>query len=399
MTFLWLAIKDMLIIVRDKKAFLTLILMPLLLIAILGAAFGDIMKQDEDITIDKFTLGVANLDKGQLSKVLTDQVFSEALSGQIRLKTYDEVILKKQIIEHKLSVGIVIPPDFTSSLMSGDETRVKLLTVPDPGIKAPIVNTVMKQFSNSISIEVLASNLVQPVNAGNQTSILEPKPPSDKITQPLLHETTINAKTKPVGSFQYYAAAMSVMFLLMTVVQGVTAMILEKEQDVYKRLLLTNLTYTNYLSGKMLGLLIISLAQAFVIIVGTQLLFGVDWGPSISGLIMMTFAFVFNACGLGLLAGSFIKTEKAFSVAGMFGTQIMAALGGSMAPLYFFPDWAISVTKLLPNGLALQSYLNLMSGATVTDILPAIAGSMGLGLLFLAIGLFRLSLERRRSYA
>ena len=33
------------------------------------------------------------------------------------------------------------------------------------------------------------------------------------------------------------------MFLLMTVVQGVSTMILEKEQEVYKRLLLTHLTY------------------------------------------------------------------------------------------------------------------------------------------------------------
>ena len=81
-----------------------------------------------------------------------------------------------------------------------------------------------------------------------------------------------------VDSFQYYAAAMGVMFLLMTVVQGVSTMILEKEQEVYKRLLLTNLSYTNYLSGKLLGLIILCLIQAFIIIIGTKLLFGVDWG-------------------------------------------------------------------------------------------------------------------------
>lgn len=113
----------------------------------------------------------------------------------------------------------------------------------------------------------------------------------------------------------------------------------------------------------------------------------------------MTVGFVFNACGLGILAGSFIKTEKAFSVAGMFATQIMAAVGGSMVPLYLFPDWVISITKFLPNGLALQTYLDLMSGANVSEILPAIAGSVGLGLMFFAIGLIRLSLERRGRYA
>lgn len=399
MTFWWLAVKDLKIVVRDKKAFLTLILMPLLLISILGAAFGDMMKQDEDVAIEKFTLGVANLDKGKLSSILTEEVLSKGLSKQIKVKYYQEAALREKIKDHKLAVGIVIAPDFTASLISGSETKVKLLKVPDPGIKATIIQTVIEQFSNSITMEVFGSQLAQPVHAGKQTNIKSEKPSSEMNNKALLKETTINAKTKPVGSFQYYAAAMGVMFLLMTVVQGVTTMILEKEQEVYKRLLLSNLTYTNYLSGKMLGLMIISLTQAFIIILGTKLFFGVDWGQSVLGIVLMTIAFVFNTCGLGILAGSFIKSEKAFNVAGSFATQIMAALGGSMVPLYFFPDWVNSVTKLLPNGLAMQTYLDLMSGADVSEILPAIAGSLGLGLIFFTIGLFRLSLERRGRYA
>ncbi|MEH7355332.1 ABC transporter permease [Neobacillus drentensis] len=395
MKFWWLAWKDLLLVVRDKKAFLTLILMPLLLIAILGSAFGNIMKENEDITIKKFTLGVVNFDQGQLSKVLTEEVFSKSLSKQIQVKYYQEDDLYKKIKDHKLTVGIVIEKDFTQSLMTGKGTKVKLLSVPDTNINTTIVQTVIEQFSRSVPIEAVVAQMAQPVQAGNPSGIVQ----KGYGKKPLLKETSIDAKTKLVSSFQYYAAAMSVMFLLMTVVQGVSTMILEKEQDVFQRLLLTNLTYPNYLLGKMLGLIIICLTQAFIIISGTKLLFGVDWGPSIPGIVIMTFAFVVNASGLGVLAGSLINKEQSFNVAGMFGTQIMAALGGSMAPLYVFPDWVVSVTKFLPNGLALQTYLELMSGASLSKILPAVAASMGLGMLFFAIGLIRLSLERRGKYA
>jgi ABC-2 type transport system permease protein len=395
MRYWWLAWKDLLLVARDKKAFLTLIMMPLLLIAILGSAFGNMMKEDAEFTIEKFTVGVVNLDQGQLSKVLTDEVLSKSLSKQIKVKYYQKEELYRKINDHKLAVGIVIEDDFTQSLMAGKGTKVKLLSVPDTVIKATIVQSVIEQFSRSLPIEAIVSQLAQPVQAGGQSNIVL----EGYGENPLLKETAIDARTKPVSSFQYYAAAMGVMFLLMTVVQGVSAMILEKEQDVFKRLLLTNLTYPNYLLGKMLGLMIICLTQACIIIVGTKLLFGVNWGTSIPGIVFLTFAFVVNASGLGVLAGSFIKTEKAFTVAGMFGTQIMAALGGSMAPLYIFPDWVILITKLLPNGLALQTYLELMSGATVTGILPAISGSIGLGLVFFTIGLLRLSMERRGKYA
>lgn len=395
MKFWWLAWKDLLLVVRDKKAFLMLIIMPLLLIAILGSAFGNMMKEDEDFAIKKFTLGVVNLDQGQLSKVLTDEVLSKSLSKQIKVKHYQEDELYQKIKDHKLSVGIVIEKDFTQSLMTGNGTKVKLISVPDTVIKATIVQSVIEQFSRSLPIEAAVSQLAQPVNAGGQSAIVQ----DGYGKKPLIRETTIDAKTKPVSSFQYYAAAMGVMFLLMTVVQGVSTMILEKEQDVFNRLLLTNLTYPNYLLGKMLGLIIICLTQACIIIIGTNLIFGVDWGASIPGIMLLTVAFVVNASGLGVLVGSFIKTEKAFSVAGSFGTQIMSALGGSMVPLYIFPDWVIAATKLLPNGLALQTYLKLMTGAAVSDILPAIAGSLGLGMVFFLIGLFRLSLERGRKYA
>ncbi|GHH99624.1 ABC transporter permease [Neobacillus kokaensis] len=388
MSFLWLAWKDLLLVIRDKKAFITLIAMPLLLIAILGAAFGNMMKEEE-VVIKKFTLGAANLDQGVLSKVLTEEVFGKSLSDQIEIQFFSEKDLLKKIKNHELEVGIIIQPDFTSSLFSGKETKVKLVSVPDPGVKPIIVQTVIEQFAQTIPIQTMLVAKQGP--AFNQKDILDEKT--------LIAESTLSKKTKPVGSFQYYAAAMGVMFLLMTVVQGITMMIREKEETVYQRLMLTNLTYPHYLFGKMLGLIILCLIQMWIIIIGTNLIFEVDWGPSVSGVIIMTFAFVINACGLGMLAGALIKTEKGFNVSGMLGTQIMAALGGSMVPLYIFPDWVVSLTKFLPNGLALQTYLKLMSGASLMDILPAIAGSIVLGLLFFTIGLICLTFERRGKYA
>lgn len=96
MGFWWLAVKDLLLVGRDKKAFLTLIMMPLLLISILGAAFGNLMS-DEDVTIEKFTLGVVNLDEGQLGKVLADDVFAKGLSKQVRIKYLEKDKMIEQI--------------------------------------------------------------------------------------------------------------------------------------------------------------------------------------------------------------------------------------------------------------------------------------------------------------
>ncbi len=403
MGFWWLAVKDLLLVGRDKKAFLTLIMMPLLLISILGAAFGNLMN-DEDVTIEKFTLGVVNMDEGQLGKVLADDVFAKGLSKQVRIKYLEKDVMKEQIKNHKISVGMVIDSNFTKTLMLGKQTKVKLITIPNPGIKATIVQSVINQFTQTVSFQTEAGKLAQSVQsqmgtAPNGSQNNNQPDAKAQINKSFIHEQSISADVKPVGSFQYYAAAMGVMFLLMTVVQGVSAMILEKEQEVYKRLLVSKLSYTNYLVGKMVGLIIVCLVQATIIIIGTKLIYGVDWGDSIAGIMLMTFSFVISACGLGVLVGSFIKKEKSFNIAGSLGTQIMAALGGSMVPIYVFPDWVATATKILPNGLALQTYLDLMSGSSFIEVLPSIALSFGLGFTFFAIGLIRLSTERRGSYA
>ena len=47
MGFWWLALKDALLMGRDRKALLTLVFMPILLIGILGAAFGNMMDEEE----------------------------------------------------------------------------------------------------------------------------------------------------------------------------------------------------------------------------------------------------------------------------------------------------------------------------------------------------------------
>lgn len=409
MSFFWLAVKDLLLTCRDKKAFLTLIAMPLLLIAILGAAFGNVFQEEEgNVTIEKFTLGIVNEDVGELGKVLSDDVFAKALSEQIRVKKLDEKDLKKQIETHKLKVGIVIPSDFSEMIMAGKAADIKLISIPNPGIKATIVQSVLEQFTQSVAVEAELTKLAteQAIKSGMTLEQFQATQSSDKQQavntqefEKLIAEKPVKADSEPVGAFQYYAAAMGVMFLLITVTDGVAAMILEKGQEVYKRLLVSKLSFANYLAGKLLGLIVISLIQAFVIILGTTLLFDVAWGDSLLGIVTNTVAFVISACGLGVLVGSFIKKEKTFSVAAMLGTQIMAALGGSMAPLYIFPDWAVWAGKILPNGLALQTYLDLMSGASFLEILPEASVSLGLGLVFFTLGLIRLSIERRGSYA
>ncbi|MEW8972131.1 ABC transporter permease [Mesobacillus jeotgali] len=393
MGFWWLALKDTILMARDRKALLTLVLMPILLIGILGAAFGNMMDEEEAPSIKKFKVGIVNHDQGQLGSVLSQEVFMTGLPELISAKEMTEKELDDHLQQQVISVGIIIPQDFSDHIISGEESDVHVVSIPSASIQSSIVENVVLQFTQAAAVNVIAMEVAGP--AGNSETL----PAMSAADYDVVEEVAVEQDQKPVGSFQYYAAGMGVMFLLMTVITGVSAMIDEKEQDVYNRLLVTKLSNQQYLIGKFIGLLFMSSIQFLIIILGTHYLYHVRWGDSITGVLIVGFAFVFSVSGLGVLLGALVKKEKTFNAAGMLATQIMAAVGGSMVPLYIFPDWVNTVVKVLPNALALQTFLELMSGAGAGKVWLEASILIAIGLGSLLIAFLSLSARRRASHA
>ncbi len=408
---IWIVIKDILLFSRDKKSFISLLLMPLILIAILGSAFGNIFGDDENVKIQRFTVGIVDKDKSDYSRILKEEVFEKSLVDMVELKPIDEEALIKEINDKTLKLGIIIPEDFSASLQLGEQTQIGVISGNDASIQTTVIESVIDQFAYIVQGKMAIGELSGEIQADieqqgsassndniNQSEISNTEFDVTEIANPMT-EQSISSDQEPISSFQYYAAGMGVMFLLMTVVITVGLMIEEKEDEVYNRLLITRLKHRQYLLGKFIGLILICLVQFMIIILGTRVLFQVDWGNSISAIILTVLSFTISASGIGVFIGSFIKSEKTFSNIGIICTQVLAAIGGSMVPLYLFPEWLIYISKIIPNALALQMFLDVMSGAGISDIVVEATLSMIIGIVLLFIAWVRLSWKRGVKYA
>lgn len=413
MYFWWIAQKDILLYLRDRRALLLTIAMPLLLIGILGAAFSNLFANTDDQAFSPFEVGIVNLDEGSLGKSLAVDLLGTGLQDVIHARYMDESTLVRQLDAQELSIGIIIRPDFTTSIFMGSMGSVELHSNYPSSIQLGIVESIIHQFGQTVQVNQEAGVRLYQRLAHESTlddlgvaqieariaDMMVQQMSSIEQDMPLLHIQGVHTSDRPVGAFQYYAAGMGVMFLLMAVVQGVGAMIEEKESPVIHRLLLTNMTHRDYVFGKLIGLLFANGIQMAVIILGTRLLFGVYWGDSLFGVLIVAIAFVVSASGLGVFFGSFIQKSRTLTNTGMILVQMMAALGGSMVPLYMYPDWLNALAKVLPNALALQSFLELMTGANWTQVWGASATLFGIGLLFLLLGWLKLNRDRRVRYA
>ncbi|MBT2262288.1 ABC transporter permease [Bacillus safensis] len=386
---IWVVLKDLLLFFRDKKSFFTLFFMPIILIAILGAAFGDNMKKDSEIRINSFRVGITDQDKSATSKMFLSTVSKSELSDIFDVKVTSKNQLEKDLNSRDITMGIIIKPNFEKSLLNYDHVQLNILKGPNSNLQEMVLKNVVLQFFQNYHM----NRILVPLNQGKEVEIA-----SDQLKKELVNERNIHINSQPITSFQYYAGGMGVLFLLMTVVFLVGSMIEEKEEDVYKRLIVSKLSNTSYIVGKLLGIVLMSMIQLAVIILFTSFVFKVNWGEPFT-VVMIGCSFILNAAGFGVLIGSFINREKTFNSVGILGTQVLAALGGSMVPLYLFPQWVIDISYFLPNSLALQMFLKSMAGADFSEIQSGLLLSCGMGLAFFIIALLRMSFERKHRYA
>ena len=134
----------------------------------------------------------------------------------------------------------------------------------------------------------------------------------------------------------------------------------------------------------------IALVQALLIILGTLILFGVDWGdPLGTGAVVLAFCLV--GTGVGVLVGSLFSNEQQAGPVAMLLGLGLAALGGSMAPLEVFPTAARKIAHLTPHAWANDAFSKLLDhGGDLVTVLPQVGVLLGFAAVSLAVATWRL---------
>ena len=105
-----IAFKDLIIVFKDRKALLTMLLMPILIIIILGSALSNMFSND--VAVKKFSIAVVNKDNKFLSQVFIDEVLKKAGSDMFDTNVADENEANSLLSKKKVTSVITIP-DYT----------------------------------------------------------------------------------------------------------------------------------------------------------------------------------------------------------------------------------------------------------------------------------------------
>jgi len=404
MRWFHIAMKDLRVLVRDRTALLISLLMPFTLILILSFALAPVFNQTTGIA--RFRVGFADADGGQLATALHDLFDLPQLKELVTLQPGSAADLRAQVQQGKLPAAIIVPPGFSAAITSpaygpGGQrpAPVQVTVVADPGdpVRAGIIQSVVDGFTRQISAallgnesavtQLLDSGALPPQQAAALVAQLTPK-----LVQPGSVGVAMDslAQRQGVSSGQYYAAAMTVMFLFFGAMFGVSGFQEEKEAHTLDRMLSTPTRALSVVAGKLAATLLAVWAQLAVLVLATRWLLGVRWGPPL-GVVVLGGAASFAAVGIVIFIAAVTRTQRAADTGVQLVTQFSALLGGSMIPVTAFPESLRWLSRLTVNGWALQAFTDLMGGKGLsTALFPALVlAAIGLG--FGLLGTWRLA--------
>ncbi len=396
-----IGIKDVKIRARDPSSFIMLLVMPLVLILVLGMVFQPLW------TSTPFTIDIAVLDEDgrEFSKILLEEVFgSKQLKDMIKIKYVEnEEEIVRRVNAGKIAAGVIIGNGFSRAILTGEDTRIKILGDPEQTIKAGVIKNIVESFTLEVlkrriilgtSMGILVSeNLINPAEIQQLIPVwLSEIENMDELIQ--IDKKTEKRMAKNPLAMEYYAVGMGIMYILFATNAGAETIFQERRNKTLERIKVAPVSEREILGGKLFGIFLIALLQFVMIVFFTRIFYRVNWGNSLLGIIIMILSSVLAFSGLSTFFASLTKSEEQIGNIGPALAMIFGFLGGGMWPAFAFPDWLNMVSKFTPNRWAIDGFLKLMyQEGGVVLIIPEVLVLLGMAIAFFSLGVFRLRMK------
>lgn len=363
-------------LLRDRSNIFFVFIFPMLLILVIGATFGG-----------GFTprIAVVGGDDGELAAEIVAELSAveriEVVGADNRADALEDVE------RGRVNAALVIPAGYDGSVTSGSPAELEFMARQDDLAQQlrAIVDAVAADQRSRLGA---AAAVVAEAGLGFEESLAAVDSaravlPGVSVESSFVGEAVFDGD---VGRFDLGASQQLLLFTFLTSLAGSAALIQTRMWGVSRRMLSTPTSTGEILVGETLGRFGVALVQSVFIMIGSLVVFGVNWGNPL-GAIALVVLFSLVGSGAGMLAGSIFSNDQQAGSIGVFAGLGLAALGGCMVPLEVFSDTMQQVAHITPHAWALDGFAELIRrGGTIVDILPelGVLAAFAVGLLAIA---------------
>ncbi len=387
--------KELMRMVRDRRALALSLFIPFFLMFVVGAVFNTDTSGGGMTTV---TVPVSVEDQGPVGQqILAAMQHTPTLMVETKTSAADA---RKLVEDGDRSAAVIIPAGVSDAVAQGKQADITVLTTPsNRDYRALAVTGVMGNIIQTLSTSQIAGQVA--VDAvKNSGATADPnavaRQASQQATQlsqkpPLSLQTQVAKQNQSNNNYDQVVPGYALMFALFAVGAGAGTILDEKEAGTWKRLLVAPVSRWSLLSGKLGAQFVRAFVQIALLFLVGKLFFHIDLG-SVPAIILLIVVTAFATTALGMLLVSVVKTRDQLQPITTLVVLTFSALGGSWFPLFLMPPWVQQVSKVTLTSWAMQGFNNLMIfGKGFTAVLPSLLALLAYGVVcfLLAIRFFR----------
>jgi ABC-2 type transport system permease protein len=361
-------LKEFIQVWRDKKLRFFLIGPPLVQIMAYGYAINFDVKNVATAIFDE--------DRTAETRNLTDR-FRSTDYFRVKYDLTNQAQLRDLIDRGEITMVVHIPWDFSQKLKSGQTATLQLITDATDSNAAMIVNRYAATILNDYTQEILAQRLRRFGMMG-------------KLKPPL--EVDFRAWFNPnlLSRWSFVPGVIAMVVMLVSLMLTALAVVREREIGTMEQILVSPIRPLEFLMGKTIPFVIISVLEVAMVTLVALLWFEVPFRGQVSVLFLGTVTFLFNSVGLGLLISTTASTQQQAMMAGTFILTPAIMLSGLVFPIANMPVFFQYLTYLNPLRyfvIVVQDVF--LKGIGLAVLWPQMAAMTGLGLAMLALSVLR----------
>ncbi|XAS64046.1 ABC transporter permease [Pseudarthrobacter sp. So.54] len=379
-----IATVELLRFLRDKSNIFFVFIFPLMLILLLGSQFGTGSGQPR--------VAIAGP-----SSALAQALQAELESSGVDVTAGSQDAVRADLSRGRTDVAVFLADADADAFDGGQPAGLDVVMAPQSSAVA-----VMQQVRTAVqAVGLDRSQLAALTGAGIPEE--QARPALDQAaaqvavpTVEIVDTGNVVQEFRGLGRFDLGASQQVLLFVFLSSLTGAATLIQARRLGVVGRVMSAPVSSGQVVAGQALGRFAVAFVQGGFIMVGTALLFGVDWGNLwLSALVLVLFCAVSAAAAM--MVGSVMDNDTAAAGVGVGAGLVLAGLGGCMVPPEFFPETLAAISYATPHRWAYDAFAAIQRhDGTLGDILPqlGVLAGMAAALLLLGAWLLRRSLNR-----
>lgn len=376
---------------EDIAIFALMTIMALGLTAIFGASLGNYRP----------TVLIVDEDMSSYSEAFISELKE---NNSIRLEQSDMDNAVVQVEEGRVSAAMVVPKGFSEDINGGRQVSLGVIKVKDDTLiltLQKLATGIAQKMAGAVRIADITAEFVHAekpdtdvlaVKAAAYQNVMD----AWKYKRPMeVKVSTAESDSSEYDNLKHSMIGFSIFFSMYTMVFGIGTILNDRQYKTWQRMLISPVSKASILGGSMVVAYITGAIQIGVLILAGKYLLGVDWGSSISGVLMVAGAFVFTITSMGLLLSGVVKSYAQLSSISPVVLTSTSMIGGCMWPLEIVNNKVLLfLAELTPQKWAMQGMEAIASKGMGFEaaVLPT-AVLLAMGVLFFAAGVKAMRFE------